>query len=113
MTTARNIDYWGIVTRSARVAWDHKFLWFFGFFAAGGGGGGGGGGWVATSVGAGEYCQVAEDLTGQTMPVTLTGTFAGLTPVAEIDRKPMPAVDGPVTQRLRDLYEDLVERTCT
>jgi hypothetical protein len=40
MTTARNIDYWGIVTRSARVAWNHKFLWFFGFFAAGGGGGG-------------------------------------------------------------------------
>ncbi|WP_193177869.1 aminotransferase class IV [Oricola nitratireducens] len=43
----------------------------------------------------------------------LTGTFAGLTPVAEIDRKPMPAVDGPVTQRLRGLYEDLVERACT
>ncbi len=43
----------------------------------------------------------------------LTGTFAGLTPVAEIDRKPMPAVDGPVTRRLRALYDDLVARACT
>ena len=41
MTAARNIDYWGIVTRSARMVWDHKFLWFFGFFAGSGGGGGG------------------------------------------------------------------------
>jgi hypothetical protein len=41
MIAARNIDYWGIVTRSARVAWNHKFLWFFGFFAGSGGGGGG------------------------------------------------------------------------
>ena len=41
MTTARSIDYWGIVTRSAGIAWNHKFLWFFGFFASAGGGGGG------------------------------------------------------------------------
>ncbi len=41
MTTARSIDYWGIVTRSAGIAWSHRFLWFFGFFAASGGGGGG------------------------------------------------------------------------
>ena len=41
MTAALNIDYWGIVTRSARIAWNHKFLWFFGFFAASGSGGGG------------------------------------------------------------------------
>jgi len=41
MTTARNIDYWGIISRSARIAWDNRFLWFFGFFAASGGGGGG------------------------------------------------------------------------
>ena len=41
MTTARSIDYWGIVTRSAGIAWNHRFLWFFGFFAASGGGGGG------------------------------------------------------------------------
>ncbi len=41
MTTARSIDYWGIVSRSAGIAWNHRFLWFFGFFAASGGGGGG------------------------------------------------------------------------
>lgn len=41
MDTTRSIDYWGIVTRSARIAWDNKFLWFFGFFAASGGGSGG------------------------------------------------------------------------
>lgn len=41
MTTARRIDYWGIVTRSARITWNHRFLWFFGFFASLGGGGGG------------------------------------------------------------------------
>jgi hypothetical protein len=41
MTAARNIDYWRIVTRSTRMVWDHKFLWFFGFFAGSGGGGGG------------------------------------------------------------------------
>ena len=40
MTAVRSIDYWGIVTRSAGIAWNHKFLWFFGFFAASGGGGG-------------------------------------------------------------------------
>ena len=41
MATSRSIDYWGIVTRSVRIAWTNKFLWFFGFFAASGGGGGG------------------------------------------------------------------------
>ena len=41
MTTARSIDYWGIVSRSAGITWNHRFLWFFGFFAASGGGGGG------------------------------------------------------------------------
>ena len=41
MTMARSIDYWGIVTRSAGIAWNHRFLWFFGFFAALGGGGSG------------------------------------------------------------------------
>ena len=41
MATARSIDYWGIVTRSAGIAWNNRFLWFFGFFAASGGGGGG------------------------------------------------------------------------
>jgi hypothetical protein len=39
MTNALNIDYWDLVTRSLRIAWKYKFLWFFGFFAASGGGG--------------------------------------------------------------------------
>jgi hypothetical protein len=40
VNTKRNIDYWGIVTRSVRIAWNNKFLWFFGFFAGSGWGGG-------------------------------------------------------------------------
>jgi len=39
MTDVLNIDYWDLVTRSLRVAWKYKFLWFFGFFASSGGGG--------------------------------------------------------------------------
>jgi hypothetical protein len=38
METLHQTDYWGIVTRSLRMTWDHKFLWFFGFFAASSGG---------------------------------------------------------------------------
>jgi hypothetical protein len=38
MVAARQTDYWDIVVRSLRITWDHKFLWFFGFFAASGGG---------------------------------------------------------------------------
>jgi len=38
----------------------------------------------------------------------LTGTFGGLTPVRALDGKPFPEVDGPVTKRLRALYEELV-----
>jgi hypothetical protein len=40
MTTDRNIDYWGIISRSAGITWNHRFLWLFGFFAASGAGGG-------------------------------------------------------------------------
>ena len=39
----------------------------------------------------------------------LTGTFGGLTPVKSLDGKPFPQVDGAMTQRLRVLYEALVE----
>jgi hypothetical protein len=38
MAVVGEIDYWNIVVRSLRITWDHKFLWFFGFFAASGGG---------------------------------------------------------------------------
>jgi membrane-anchored glycerophosphoryl diester phosphodiesterase (GDPDase) len=37
MDTVR-IDYWDLVSRSVKLAWKHKFLWFFGFFASAGGG---------------------------------------------------------------------------
>jgi branched-chain amino acid aminotransferase len=38
----------------------------------------------------------------------VTGTFGGLTPVREIDGRILPAtLPGPVTQRLRALYEAL------
>ncbi len=49
----------------------------------------------------------------------VTGTFAGLTPVSEIDGRPINgepgakehgALPGPVTARLRVLYRDLIER---
>jgi len=38
----------------------------------------------------------------------LTGTFGGLTPVRSLDGKPFPEIDGPMTKRLRTLYEELV-----
>ena len=41
MNMSRTIDYWGIVVRSAKIAWENKLLWVFGFFAASGGTGGG------------------------------------------------------------------------
>lgn len=38
----------------------------------------------------------------------VTGTFGGITPVREIDGRMLPApLPGPITQRLRDLYESL------
>ncbi|HUF87883.1 MAG TPA: aminotransferase class IV, partial [Thermohalobaculum sp.] len=41
----------------------------------------------------------------------VTGTFGGLTPVAEIDGRGY-AVPGPLTARLRTLYEALVAAEC-
>jgi hypothetical protein len=34
------VPYWFIVTRSFRIAWDHKYLWLLAVFAGEGGGGG-------------------------------------------------------------------------
>ncbi|MCW6506751.1 aminotransferase class IV [Lichenifustis flavocetrariae] len=46
----------------------------------------------------------------------VTGTFAGLTPVASVDGRPLPMLgdaddaSGPITRRLRDLYRDLIRQ---
>ncbi len=40
MASTATIDYWSLVSRSLRIIWKHKFLWFFGFFASSGVGGG-------------------------------------------------------------------------
>jgi branched-chain amino acid aminotransferase len=43
----------------------------------------------------------------------ITGTFAGLTPVASVDGRTIAStVPGPVTARLRGLYADLIEKEC-
>lgn len=44
----------------------------------------------------------------------ITGTFAGLTPVAEVDGRRIGegVPPGPVVMRLKQLYRDLVEREC-
>jgi hypothetical protein len=40
MASAVSIDYWSLVSRSLRIVWRHRVLWFFGFFATAGSGGG-------------------------------------------------------------------------
>jgi branched-chain amino acid aminotransferase len=43
----------------------------------------------------------------------ITGTFAGLTPVASVDGRIIGiARPGPATSRLKELYADLIEREC-
>ena len=42
----------------------------------------------------------------------ITGSFGGVTPVAEIDGRGFDPVPGPVTVRVRMLYQDLVARVC-
>ncbi len=43
----------------------------------------------------------------------VTGTFAGVAPVAEVDGRIIGSGErGPVTERLRSLYLDLIEREC-
>ncbi|MDP2623294.1 MAG: aminotransferase class IV, partial [Actinomycetota bacterium] len=44
----------------------------------------------------------------------VTGTFGGLTPVVEVDGRPIgDGLPGPMTARLRGLYEARVERETT
>jgi branched-chain amino acid aminotransferase len=43
----------------------------------------------------------------------ITGTFAGVTPVREVDGRTLEHVDGPVSQRVRSLYKALQARSLT
>lgn len=43
----------------------------------------------------------------------ITGTFAGTTPVREVDGRVLSTLDGPITQRLSDLYQKLIETKLT
>ena len=43
----------------------------------------------------------------------ITGTFAGTTPVREVDGRVLPHLDGPVTQRLTALYKAHVDANLT
>lgn len=45
--------------------------------------------------------------------VFITGTFAGVSPVREVDGRDIASLNGPVTQRIRGLYQDLVSRNLT
>ncbi|MEL8056613.1 MAG: aminotransferase class IV [Pseudomonadota bacterium] len=43
----------------------------------------------------------------------ITGTFAGTTPVREVDGRVLASMNGPLTQRLSALYKDLIETNLT
>jgi branched-chain amino acid aminotransferase len=43
----------------------------------------------------------------------ITGTFAGVTPVREVDGRQIEHKDGPVSRRVRDLYKALQARSLT
>ncbi|MEQ9315939.1 MAG: aminotransferase class IV [Henriciella sp.] len=43
----------------------------------------------------------------------VTGTFAGVTPVREVDGRAIEHVGGPMAQRISGLYQDLVKRSLT
>lgn len=43
----------------------------------------------------------------------ITGTFAGVTPVREVDGRLIDQKDGPVSQKIRDLYKSLQARSLT
>ncbi len=43
----------------------------------------------------------------------ITGTFAGVSPVVSVDDRAIAHLNGPVTQRIRDLYAGLIQRNLT
>lgn len=45
--------------------------------------------------------------------VFLTGTFAGVSPVKEVDGRGIAVLDGPITQKVATLYSELVQQNLT
>ena len=45
--------------------------------------------------------------------VFITGTFAGVSPVREVDGREIEHLNGPMSQRIRELYQNLVARSLT
>lgn len=45
--------------------------------------------------------------------VFITGTFAGVSPVREVDGRDIEHLNGPITKRVRELYQGLVARSLT
>ena len=43
----------------------------------------------------------------------ITGTFAGVTPVREVDGRSIEHIDGPISQKIRDAYKALQARSLT
>jgi branched-chain amino acid aminotransferase len=43
----------------------------------------------------------------------LTGTFAGVSPIREVDGRNIDQLNGPVSQRISALYKELVQRSLT
>jgi branched-chain amino acid aminotransferase len=43
----------------------------------------------------------------------ITGTFAGVTPVREVDGRSIETIDGPVSQKIREAYKSLQARNLT
>lgn len=43
----------------------------------------------------------------------VTGTFAGVTPVREVDGRVIHSLDGPLSRRIRELYQDLQAQSLT
>lgn len=43
----------------------------------------------------------------------ITGTFAGVTPVREVDGRSIETIDGPVSQKIREAYKSLQARSLT
>jgi branched-chain amino acid aminotransferase len=43
----------------------------------------------------------------------ITGTFAGVTPVREVDGRSIETIDGPISQEIREAYKAMQARSLT